>query len=341
MKQLYSWLRLLPRRAAYRLLNEPRLNVVVAPALRLSKSLQKNVRRPRVIIYYYELQFDRKARGFADLLRRRGFDVRVYSGLSARTSIRLKASADLWVGFWNFVPSALLPDNYIVMNAEPLAIKGARYEIEEVLRIMNRAKQVWDYSKTNAERLGGINVPVRFVPFGYAPYYEEVFRRHTRAKKLEQDIDVMFYGVLSERRRRALDAVKARGINLCVLDRSNPVFGEKLDELLARSKIILGLHYYDDPWAQIPDLARLDHLLSNGLFVIHEKPSADAQDPTFVDNVTTCGFDDIPEACAYFLAHPAQRAEKARISYEWFKSQYSLDAFIPFADVRTLLEQIR
>jgi hypothetical protein len=128
-------------------------------------------------------------------------------------------------------------------------------------------------------------------------------------------------------------------MNVYVLDRKNTAYGEKLDELLARTKIVLGIHYYDNPQGQIADFARLDHLLSNGRFVIHEKPStqAHAQDKAFVENVVTCGYSEIPETCAYFLANEDERHRRSKLAQEWFKSQYPIDAFIPYDEVRRLL----
>lgn len=332
VKKILDW--------AYPFIARPPVKAATLRALHLYSRVQGRLRRRKVIVYYYEMQFERKAHALADLFRRRGFDTRLVAGLSYASRVRLKSSPDLWIGYWNFVPNSLLPEHYIVINGEPLMVGDERYNTGRVVQLMNDALQVWDYSANNAKRINKLSVPIHYVPFGYAPYYEEVFQRHTNGKALPQDIDVLFYGVLSDRRRRVVDELREGGMKVSVLDRNNTAYGERLDELLARTKIILGIHYYDDPQGQIADFARLDHLLSNGLFVVHERPSAHAhaQDAAFVENVVTCAINQIPETCAYFLANNQERHRRANSAREWFKSEYPIDAFVPYDEVRTLLE---
>ena len=100
---------------------------------------------------------------------------------------------------------------------------------------MKSAKAVWDYSRTNGEVIAKLGVPITFVPFGYAPYYEQSFRRHTENKNLQPDFDVLFFGAMSHRRRCCLEQLERRGIKVRVLQFGNALYGEELDELLARS----------------------------------------------------------------------------------------------------------
>ena len=290
-----------------------------------------------MMVYYQNIDFERKAGAIADLLRRRDFHVELHSGSEFRVLALLKSSPDLWVGFWNEVPADLMPKNYIFLNSEPLGVKKWS-ENKDWFKAMRGAKQIWSYTMTSVEHLKTLGAVPRFVPFGYAPYYETIFRKHTADKCLEQDIDVLFFGEVSERRGRILDELKRNGMNVHVAGRDNPAYGERLDELLARSKIVLGIHYYEEPEAQIADLARLDHLLSNQLFVVHEKPSALAANLAFEQNVSTCDYKELSDVCAYFIARPKERAERAARAYNWFKSEYALDSFIPYEDVRQLLE---
>ncbi|MGQ0802749.1 MAG: hypothetical protein ACT4PI_02620 [Actinomycetota bacterium] len=296
-------------------------------------------RRRRVVVYYRHPAFARKSEAIADLLRRRGFRTQVRSGLSLSMLVRLKSSLDLWIGFWNNVPFELFPKNYIFVNAEPLAISRWTDNVHWSKGIRN-ARGVWGYKRSEAEHVERLGVPFHFVPLGYAPYYETSFRRHNEGKKLPQDIDVLFFGIVSGRRQRMLEQLEQRGMNVKVLSQANPAYGEQLDEFLARTKIVLGIHHYKEPQAQIFDLARVDHPLSNGLFVVHEKPSAVADpvlDPAFEENVITCEYQDIPDTCARFLTRPQERASRSATAYEWFKSDYALDAFIPYESVQGIL----
>jgi hypothetical protein len=306
------------------------------PATCLALKVITRLRRRRVFVYYNFPDFARKAAALADLLLRRGFRAELRCGMSFTTRALLKASPDLWIGFWNEVPVEMLPRNYVFLNGEPLNVKKWSAN-SNWNAAMKGAREVWGYSRGNAEHVQSLGVLFHFVPFGYAPYYETIFREHCEGKSLTQDIDVLFFGEVCERRRLILDELMRSGLNVRVVSRANPAYGAELDELLARSKIILGIHYYDDPRAQIADLARLDHLLANRLFVVYEKLSEFASDPEFEENVTTCGYREIPAACARLLADPEERARRAAKAYEWFKSEYALDSFIPYDHVRSFL----
>jgi hypothetical protein len=297
------------------------------------------LRARRVIVYYKFPDFARKAEAIADLLRTRGFRAEVRSGMSLSTLARLKSNSDLWIGFWNELPVSLLPKHYVFYNAEPLNVSKWR-DNPEWSAAMRNSLGVWGYSKSNAAPVAQLGARFHHVPFGYAPYYEKIFRAHTQGKTLAQDIDVLFFGNLSERRRQALEQVQRLGVNVRIVSHVNPAYGEELDELLARSKIILGIHDFAEPQAQIADLARLDHLLSNGLFVVHERPSNPAADPSFERNVTTCEFAEIGATCAYFLKNPDERARRAEAGHRWFKAEHSLDAYIPYDEIRRHLREL-
>lgn len=301
------------------------------------------VMRPRrVVVYFAYPDFARKSEAIADLLRRRGFRSDVRSGLSFLGRARVKFSPDLYIGFWNefhFYP-AYLPRRYIFFNAEPLHIPKWKDDADW-FAAMRGALQVWGYARHHEAYVTPLGVPYRYVPFGYAPYYEEHFRANTQGKSLPQDIDVLFVGHMSERRQNLVDRMTDLGLAVHTVTGQTPVFGEKLDELLARAKIVLNVYTLDDPATHIADFARLDHLLSNRRFVIHEKLSTLAPDEAFEKHVITCPYDEIPAKCSYYLARPGEREEIAEAAYQWFKSERALDASIPYDDIRHYLSAAR
>lgn len=313
----------------------------------------------KVVVYYVQDIFARKAEALASLLRDRGLPVEVRSGLSRAARVQLKARRDLWIGFWNSVPLEHMPQDYIFWNAEPISIKrwaadgdwsdlsqgvnSVRFHESRHLRsaweqAIVQAKAMWSYTPASTAAAKQLGKSATFVPFGYAPYYEEAFRRSTGGRTFTQDIDVLFFGWLSDRRKRILDRLSERGMNVHIVSHKAIVVKEELDKLLARSKIVLGLHVYDDPDAQIADFARFDYLLSNRLFAIHERPSAEARHLEFERNVTTCEYDDIPDTCAFYLERPELRTTKAEQAYQWFKSDFAIERFIPFDEVTALFK---
>lgn len=309
---------------------------VAFPSLFVPLWITGRLRRRRLVVYCESLIYLRKSQALADLLTRRGFRAQVRSGISFAKRVSLKASPDVWIGFFGN-PSWSLPRNYVMWNADALDRHRDHTGIDADWFVkLGNARCVWGYTHANAEQVARLGVPFRYVPFGYAPYYESSFRKHVAGKQLTQDIDVLFFGALTERRLRVLDELEQRDMRVHIVSKRK-VYGEALDELLARSRIVLGIHSSEEPELQIVDLARLDHLLSNRLFVVHERPSALASDPAFERNVTTCEYRQIADTCAHFLARPEERAKRSASAYEWFKSEYRLDDFIPYDEVRQLL----
>ncbi len=122
------------------------------------------------------------------------------------------------------------------------------------------ACEVWDYSKVNLERLEKDHgIKAKHVPIGYHPCMTNPL-----IPKLIQDIDVLFYGSINQRRRVILDQLKAKGLKVVELF---GVYGDKLDEYIARSKIILNVHYYD---TAIFEIFRCAYLFANKKCVVSE-----------------------------------------------------------------------
>ena len=92
---------------------------------------------------------------------------------------------------------------------------------------------VWDYGAENVRRLQALGAArVRHVPLGYVPQL-------TRIPVLppeEQDIDVLFYGAINERRKAVLEGLIARGLRIEFLA---GVYREARDRYIARAKVVL------------------------------------------------------------------------------------------------------
>ena len=58
-------------------------------------------------------------------------------------------------------------------------------------------------------------------------------------------MDVLFFGLMNPRRAALLAAVNASGLAVHVLTGETMTFGGALDAILARTKIVLNLHFYD------------------------------------------------------------------------------------------------
>lgn len=292
--------------------------------------------RSEVLVYAYWPAFSYKVDGWVETLTRHEFRATAVTGLSLSTQARLRHSPNLWLGYWHSVPPEWLPSRFVFLNSEPIGVaKWA--EGSQWFEAIRKSQVVWTYSRPTEAALARLGVPVRYVPFGYTPLYEESFRQHTGASVAEKEVDIFFYGSISPRRARVLADLRDRGFSVVVADREHPAHAAELDRLLAAAKILLGIFYFDDPEAQVADFARFDRALSNGLFVVHEDPAPGTSDPEFAENVVCCSYQQLGSTCAYYLARPEERAKRAAAGQQWFKARYSLDHLVDWREFRSLL----
>src|SRR5439155_882319 len=123
-----------------------------------------------------------------------------------------------------------------------------------------------------------------------------------------QDIDVLFYGSLNERRAAVLREL-ARHANVRA---RFGIYGAERDQLIARAKVVLNLHFYE---AQLMEQVRIAYLLNNGCFVLSE----DAPDNPYGSAIATAPYGELAAACLRYLADPDERQRQATSSLEWFQ----------------------
>lgn len=308
---------------------------IIALLTGLSLLFRPTSRRPRrIVLYYLFPDFAKKTEAIAATLRNHGLPAEVRTGFSLYRRVQMKASPDLWIGFWNHIPLEFLPKNYIFFNGEPRIIWE---QSPGWISAMRRATAVWDYYRPNIAYAASLGINSSYVPFGFSSYYETVFRKNMEGKTILQDIDVLFFGSLSPRRRAIIDSLRARGMTVRTVTRDNPSYGASLDELIARARIVLDVHFHSDPVAHTANLARLDYLLSNRIFVVTEGTADGTESSSFRRFVTTSAYGEIASRCAYYLERPAERARIAEAAYHWFKAEFNMESFLPFDDLRAIL----
>ncbi len=183
-----------------------------------------------------------------------------------------------------------LPANAIVYNLEQLG--GA--ELPAWYPALASRVRIWDYSELNLPHWSRVPslAPACLVPLGYVPVLERI------ATAVEQDIDVLFYGSLNERRRQVLLALDAAGIRV---HHAFGVYGAERDGLIARSKLILNVHFYE---SKVFEVVRVSYLLANGKAVVTE-PSPDLG--RLAGAVAVFEYDGLVQGCLNFLANEEAR----------------------------------
>jgi hypothetical protein len=149
-----------------------------------------------------------------------------------------------------------LPASTIVYNLEQLG--GA--SLPSWYMVLASQLLIWDYSPLNLARwkLVPCLEPPVLAEIGFVPE----LRRIPSAPV--QDIDVLFYGSLNERRTGILRALDAAGVRVhCAFG----LYGSKRDELIGRAKIVLNLHAYA---TEVFEIVRVSYLLANAKAVVAE-----------------------------------------------------------------------
>ncbi len=152
--------------------------------------------------------------------------------------------------FWWDRHEDLTGREYIVYQTEILDWEHKRSE--NYLRFLNNAKEIYEYSVTNLKW----NSKSIFRP--YLPNITYI------NNDCEKDIDVLFYGGLSERRRNIIENLSNEYDVTCIEHFSSV---EEQKNMIARSKYVLSIGYSDN---HHNDLFRITPALNFGANILLE-----------------------------------------------------------------------
>ena len=197
-----------------------------------------------------------------------------------------------------------LPPGSIIYNSEQIDQKSSWISATYLDAL--RKFEVWDYSEENIRRLleNGIK-QIKYVPVGYVPQL-------TRIPVLAQDIDVLFYGAINERRKAILEALIARGLRIEFL---SGVYREERDHYIARAKLVLNLHYYE---ASVFEVVRVSYLLANEKAVVAECGEHTTLDADLREAVCGVPYEQLVNTCVELVADSNKRANLAQRGFELF-----------------------
>ena len=177
---------------------------------------------------------------------------------------------------------------------------------EAVLRC---GAEVWDYSEANRAFLRERGIESRLLPLGYHPALERI------VPAAEKDIDVLFYGLMNDRRQKVLEELGRRGVRAEALF---GVFMEERDRYVARSKIVLNVHYYP---MKILETVRVSYLLNNGAFVVSEESD---DNPYRECGLVSVPYERLADTCVRFLEHPEEREALAARTGAEFRRRFPM-----------------
>jgi len=208
--------------------------------------------------------------------------------------------------------------HYIPWQLEHLP--GTRWFNENAIAILKGALAIWDFSQINIDHLANHGIEASLLRLGHHAGLQSF------SPAPEPEFDVVFYGSLNERRQQVLSTLA----NSADVRHINGLFGAERDEIVARARITLNMHYHE---SGIQESVRISHLLNNEIFVVSE----DSRDDPFPGvDLVTCPYDQLVDTCLDYLKDESAREEKRRISAAQFK-QLPMTAYLePLAKAAAL-----
>ena len=204
-----------------------------------------------------------------------------------------------------------LPRDLVIYNLEQLG--GAR--LNPAYYELGKHHRIWDYDTGNLEKwrsLGCLHAPVH-VPIGYVP-------ESTRIKNAAvQDIDVLFYGSLNERRKRILNGLQDAGLNVHSVF---GVYGSERDELIARAKVVLNVHFYE---SKVFEIVRVSYLLANAKAVVSEVSPGSEKEKGLHAAIACMPYDALVETCRSLVQDEKKRRKQEACGFEWFSQRRETD----------------
>ncbi len=187
------------------------------------------------------------------------------------------------------------PASSIFLNTEPLFSQN---NIKWSRRVVAYAKQfrVWDYNAKNVNTLTMLGArDARLLRVGYQPELAVI------PKSPSLDIDVLFYGSRNKRRLAVLQDIQARGMKVVAL---LGVYGKARDDLIARSKVVLNMQYFDQRNFEI---IRVFYLMTNAKAVVTELGPNTLVERRFLSGLKAVPYDSLLTTCERLVADHAER----------------------------------
>ncbi len=200
-----------------------------------------------------------------------------------------------------------LPKNTIVYNFEQLRGISPR-DIREELAFVAQRFSVWEYSESNLNTWSSLGVrAVTHVPVAYAPILSRI------AKEVNQEIDVLIYGLSCEKRISVFHNLSVNGIKVAF---ASGLYGELRDMLISRSKLVANVNLYDD--SRIFEVVRCSYLLANRKAVIAVVDPGTYVEDLYLNAIDVSDMDSFVEDCEFLLNDDQERQALEERGFEAF-----------------------
>ena len=222
------------------------------------------------------------------------------------------------------------PYNIIFVNSESLYLQNECVSP----KIINSEKVVlWiDYTYKNIKLLRELNneKKIIYLPFIYSEFCEKHYEKYRNYE--EKDIDVLFYGSVNDRRRKILDELKKKGLNVvATCQRFDHIY-----KYICRSKLVIVIHYYDEDYPV--DYYRIAPLVSNKILFVHEDVQYEDR-PPIKDKIIFSEYDKLVDVCcAYLNMTLDERHKLVDNCYTYYKNLAYIEEILPIDYIQTIID---
>jgi len=190
-----------------------------------------------------------------------------------------------------------VPESTIVVNSEQIYDKDP-FDWNRNIFAWAEALETWDYSPRNVAAFAQRGLPgVKLLKIGHQPQLTRI------EKSPNPDIDVLFYGSITDRREVVFEEIRRRGLNLVTLF---GVYGAERDAHIARSKVVLNLHNHA---AEIFEVVRAHYLLSNSVAVVSEVNPSTSVPNIYSEAVAGVPYESLADECERLAGDDDARRE--------------------------------
>jgi len=197
-----------------------------------------------------------------------------------------------------------IPKSSIVVNTEQIYDQLHSAWKDNIFQWVKNF-EAWDYSVRNISVFNESGIPnVKLLRIGHQAELTRI------VPETAPDIDVLFYGSVTDRRAKIFDEIRNRGLNLVNLF---GVYGAERDNYIARSKIVLNLHNHP---TEIFEVVRVHYLLSNAVAVVSEINASTSGCDFYADAVAGVPYESLAAECERLVRDDSARAAQSRRGYE-------------------------
>lgn len=217
----------------------------------------------------------------------------------------------------------------ICINTEPIYFENKWVGLID--RILKHADYVLDYTPLNIKYLEKKGFPsdkVFMLPPTYSQVYEDQFKYHSRdLGVVEKEIDILFFGSLSSRRKMLLEQLKNADMKVYNLRLFDSL--KSLNEAIMKSRIVI--IPFHNPGFKEYDFYRAPYLICNKVLVVHEDVCDENNLKGLRENLILVKYSNFVSKIKELLAlNQGERDKLASKHYEYFKERWNMSDLKPF-----------